>query len=297
MFRFVCDQCKLSVDLTRFEHKQAKSDTHLVEMILAVVLEHTVPHTDSLVSVITTAANNEMFDLKFEFNAVVEGEGDNRRISVSLDRKIIPTRGTAEISIQKDVYKTIESIKSKLTPDKRGNIKLMNRYVYLDHVQPEILPGQPTTVGTTINMNRFLERAKTTLSIYGSTGCNTNLLEYYSNCKLCEKFSYPDFRLMAGMQPRTADASTTTENVFKTNVRSISTAVTGSATNFLCENCFETVLSLCDSSEPERLMGRGEHCFLLGVDRNTGYRLVLSNQVSIFFPLYILFTCIPVKRT
>ena len=267
-------------------------------MALGVVLEHIVPHTDSLLSVITTAAKNEMLDLKFEFNAAVEGEGANRKITVSLDRKILPTGVTAEVSIQKDICKTIEIIKAKLTPDKRGNIKLLNRYVYLDQPQPETLPDQQAQVETSIDMNRFLDKAKSTLSLYGSAGCNTRLLDYYSECKLCSKFSFPDFRLTAGMQPR-ADAAASALTTTTLNSSGVaannsggganSTAAAGSATNAssspttsgiaLCENCCETILSLCVPSEPERLMGRGDSCLLLGVDKNSGHRLVLSNQV------------------
>ena len=46
---------------------------------LRVVLEHVVPHTESLMSVIMTAATNEIFKLKFEFTASVEGEGINKK--------------------------------------------------------------------------------------------------------------------------------------------------------------------------------------------------------------------------
>ena len=32
--RFVCDQCKFAIDLTRLEHGVAKADTHLVDMAI-----------------------------------------------------------------------------------------------------------------------------------------------------------------------------------------------------------------------------------------------------------------------
>ncbi len=47
-----------------------------------------MPHTDSLLAVIMTSATNELFQLKFEFCAQVEGEATNRRINVMLDRKV-----------------------------------------------------------------------------------------------------------------------------------------------------------------------------------------------------------------
>ena len=63
---------------------------------LGIVLEHIVPHTDSLLAVIMTSATNEIFQLKFEFCAQVEGEGSNRRINIMLDRKVnlSPTQDT-----------------------------------------------------------------------------------------------------------------------------------------------------------------------------------------------------------
>ena len=67
-------------------------------MCSGVVLEHIVPHTDSLLAVIMTSANNEVFRLKYEFSAHVEGEGPNRRINISLDRKIV-AGGVSEVSL------------------------------------------------------------------------------------------------------------------------------------------------------------------------------------------------------
>ena len=53
--------------------------------------------------------------------ANVEGEGSIRRINVSLDRKLVPLGSGQEVSIQKELYKTIENVKSRIKPDKKGN--------------------------------------------------------------------------------------------------------------------------------------------------------------------------------
>jgi len=250
--RFVCDQCKFSIDLTRLEHSQGKAQVHLVEMAIGVVLEHIVPHTDSLLAVIMTSAGNEVFSLKYEFVAHVEGEGSNRRINISLDRKIIPGAGVHEVSIQKELYKTIEAIKSRIKPDKKGHITVRNRYMFLDVQGNNRDPVSGEMPSLSIDINRYLESANSVITLYGASGCNTRLLEYYSECRLCSKFSFPDFRLTAAIRSK--------EGVS------------------LCENCCETILSLCMPSEPERIPGRGEQCLLLGVEKNTGHRLVLSNQ-------------------
>lgn len=53
--------------------------------------------------------------------AQVEGEGANRRINVSLDRKLVPLgAANLEVSIQKENYKTVEAIKTRIKPDKKG---------------------------------------------------------------------------------------------------------------------------------------------------------------------------------
>lgn len=125
IFRYVCEQCKFGIDLTRLQHGSGKSLSHLVDMAIGVVLEHIVPHTESLLSVIMTSAFNEIFSLKFEFAAHVEGEGPNKKINIGLDRKIVASESAGEVVIQKDIYKTIEVLKSKIKQDKKGEIIML----------------------------------------------------------------------------------------------------------------------------------------------------------------------------
>merc|ERR1719186_803999 len=246
--RYVCDQCKFSIDLTRLQHASGKNLSHLVDMAIGVVLEHIVPHTESLLSVIMTSAFNEIFNLKFEFSAHVEGEGPNKKINISLDRKIVASESVGEVVIQKDIYKTIEVLKAKIKQDKKGNVNVKRKHIFMDSFTP--LDHQD--MGQLVEVGRFLDQASPVLQLYGSSGCNTKLLDYYAECRLCSKFSFPDFRLTAAIRNRDGVA--------------------------LCENCCETILSLCVPSEPERIPGRGEVCLLLGVEKNTGHRLVLSNN-------------------
>ena len=243
--KYCCEQCKFSIDLTRLQHSSDKSG-HLVDMAVGVVLEHVVPHTESLMAVIMTAATNEVFKLKFEFTASVEGEGINKKIAIGLDRKIVAGDGM-EVTLQKDVNKTIELLRTKLKQDKKGNVTVRRRHLFLDKL-PDSEAGQLVEAG------KFLEAASNILQLYGSCGCNTKLLDYYAECRLCSKFSFPDFRLTAAIKTKAGVA--------------------------LCENCCETILSLCVPSEPERLTGKGDVCLLLGVERTTGHRLVLSNNTK-----------------
>ena len=229
--KYCCEQCKFSIDLTRLQQSSDKSG-HLVDMAVGVVLEHVVPHTESLMAVIMTAATNEIFKLKFEFTASVEGEGINKKIAIGLDRKIVAGEGV-EVTLQKDVHKTIEMLRTKLKQDKKGNVTVRRRHLFLDKL-PDNESGQLVEAG------KFLEAASNILQLYGSCGCNTKLLDYYAECRLCSKFSFPDFRLTAAIKTKAGVA--------------------------LCENCCETILSLCVPSEPERLSGKGDVCLLLGVE-------------------------------
>merc|ERR1719510_159502 len=243
--KYCCEQCKFSIDLTRLQQSSDKTG-HLIDMAVGVVLEHVVPHTESLMAVIMTAATNEVFKLKFEFTASVEGEGINKKIAIGLDRKIVAGEGM-EVILQKDVHKTIELLRTKLKQDKKGNVTVRRRHLFLDK-----LPDSET--GQLVEAGKFLEAASNLLQLYGSCGCNTKLLDYYAECRLCSKFSFPDFRLTAAIKTKAGVA--------------------------LCENCCETILSLCVPSEPERLSGKGDVCLLLGVERTTGHRLVLSNNTK-----------------
>ena len=248
--RYCCDQCKFSIDLTRLQHGGDKN-SHLVDMAVGVVLEHIVPHTESLMAVIMTAAFNEVFNLKFEFTATVEGEGLNKKIIIGLDRKIVGVgESQFEVLLQKDVQKSIEMLKTKLKQDKKGNVSLKKRHIFMD----TRINDTNQDSGQLVEAGRFLEAAANVLKLYGSCGCNTKLLDFYAECRLCGKFSFPDFRLTAAIKSKEGVA--------------------------LCENCCETILSLCVPSEPEKVAGRGDVCLLLGQERNVGHRLVLSNNTK-----------------
>merc|ERR1719447_2301255 len=132
--RYVCDQCKFSIDLTRLQHALGRGQSHLVDMSIGVVLEHIVPHTESLLSVIMASAFNDVFKVKFEFVAQVEGEGQNRRIVVNLERKIVCGEAGGEVTIQRDINKTLEVLKTKLKQDKKGNVSVKRKQIFMDSV-------------------------------------------------------------------------------------------------------------------------------------------------------------------
>ena len=66
--------------------------------------------------------------------------------------------------------------------------------------------------------------------------------------------SFPDFRLVAAVKNKDGVA--------------------------LCENCCETITSLCVPSEPERVPGKGDTCLLLGVEKHTGISFLVAKKLN-----------------
>jgi len=101
-----------------------------------------------------------------------------------------------------------------------------------------------------VDVNKFIDKQKGKMSTLAQCGCNTHLLSAYTECRLCSKFCFPDFRLSGASQKID-----------------------------LCENCVETVLTLCLPSDPE-VLEVGEDCLALQQEKVVGHRLVLANNVK-----------------
>ena len=113
------------------------------------------------------------------------------------------------------------------------------------------MTAQPSTQSSQlVDVNKFIDKQKGKLSTLAQCGCNTHLLSAYTECRLCSKFCFPDFRL--------SGASKKID---------------------LCENCVETVLTLCLPSDPE-VLEVGEECLALKEEKVVGHRLVLANNVK-----------------
>ena len=113
------------------------------------------------------------------------------------------------------------------------------------------MTAQPSTQSSQlVDVNKFIDKQKGKLSTLAQCGCNTHLLSAYTECRLCSKFCFPDFRL-----------SGATKKID------------------LCENCVETVLTLCLPSDPE-VLEVGEECLALQEEKVVGHRLVLANNVK-----------------
>ena len=73
--------------------------------------------------------------------------------------QIVPKGSSAEVSIQKDILKTIETIKTKLSADKRGNCQLKNNYIFLEQ------QSEPDG-SISMDVNQFLDKAGLQIRIY-----------------------------------------------------------------------------------------------------------------------------------
>ena len=112
------------------------------------------------------------------------------------------------------------------------------------------MQASPNNSSQLVDVNKFIDKQKGKLSTLAQCGCNTQLLSAYTECRLCGKFCFPDFRLSGA--PQKID---------------------------LCENCVETVLTLCLPSDPE-VLEVGEECLALQTEKVVGHRLVLANNVK-----------------
>ena len=111
-------------------------------------------------------------------------------------------------------------------------------------------PASGSNASQLVDVNKFIDKQKGKLSILAQCGCNTHLLNSYTECRLCSKFCFPDFRLSGASQQID-----------------------------LCENCVETVLTLCLPTDPE-VLENGEECLALNSSKVVGHRLVLANNVK-----------------
>ena len=257
---FICDLCLFTTDLTSLV--VAESDKQKNDMLLSIVLEHLVPHTESLMNVITSTAAYQTFHLKYEVTARVQEFKDFRKIIISLQKKFKAQSSSLEVVIDREEDKTISQLRAGVKAERKTFVALKSTKA--GSVPGSTIVGDSSTASQLIEVNKFIERQRGKLGILAKSGCNTTLLSSYAECKLCSKFSFPDFRLSAMNLAQAAKDRDQEEKPQPIQ---------------LCENCVETVLTLCLPTEPECLQ-EPEECLALGEPKNMGHRLVLSNNMK-----------------
>jgi len=242
----MCDLCMFTIDLTSILVTPGAAQKN--EMLLSIVLEHLVPRTESLLSVIANTAGSKTFNFKMEIKAKVTITGNQRKIVLSLQKKFVSSSSGLEIALEKDEERTLNQLRASVRADRQRSF--VNIRTKSDG-GATILTAQPSSQSSQlVDVNKFIDKQKGKLSTLAQCGCNTHLLSAYTECRLCSKFCFPDFRL------------------------------SGAAKKIdLCENCVEAVLTLCLPSDPE-VLEVGEECLALKEERVVGHRLVLANNVK-----------------
>jgi len=245
---YICDLCMFSVDLTSLIASPTASQKN--DMLLSIVLEHLIPHTESLMTVVASSAANKTINIKFEIMArVSDVQGstvpNQRKIVLSLQKKFKSQTSAMEVLIDKDEDKTISQIRAGIKAERKQYISVRPSTTAVQN-NPTTVPANATQL---IDVNKFIDQQRGKLGILAQCGCNTSLLNAYNECRLCSKFCFPDFRLA------------------------------GNPGIELCENCVETVLTLCLPSEPEALEV-AEECLALKQEKSLGHRLVLASNIK-----------------
>jgi hypothetical protein len=160
---------------------------------------------------------------------------------MSLQRKFKSQTSLMEIPLDKNEEKTLAQIRSGVKAERKTHVTMRGT--------KGSAGGEATN--TVMEVNKFIEKIRGKFGILSRCGCNSSLLDLYTDCRLCSKFSFPDFRLAGSLA----------------NGQSVD----------LCENCVDTVLTLCLPVDPEQIEP-AETCLVLGEERNIGHRLVLANN-------------------
>ena len=113
---YMCDLCMFTIDLTSILATPSASQKN--EMLLAIVLEHLVPHTESLLSVIANTAGSRTFHFKMEIKAKVTEQHGQRKIILSLQKKFVSSSSGLEIVLEKDEERTLSQLRASVRAER-----------------------------------------------------------------------------------------------------------------------------------------------------------------------------------
>lgn len=114
---FMCDLCMFTIDLTSILVTPGAAQKN--EMLLSIVLEHLIPHTESLLSVIANTAGSKTFHFKLEIKARVTWQGHQRKIVLSLQKKFVSASSGAEINLEKDEERTLNQLRASVRAERQ----------------------------------------------------------------------------------------------------------------------------------------------------------------------------------
>ena len=208
---YICDLCMFSVDLTSLIGKykiihlwytEANSTQFFTfthpwfslynlqffaasptasqknDMLLSIVLEHLIPHTESLMTVVASSAANKTINIKFEIMARVSDVPgstvpNQRKIVLSLQKKFKSQTSAMEVLIDKDEDKTIAQIRAGIKAERKQYISVRPSTTAVQN-NPTTVPANATQL---IDVNKFIDQQ------VGEINCN---MVSYLNEKLSE---------------------------------------------------------------------------------------------------------------
>ena len=128
-------------------------------MLLSIVLEHLIPHTESLMTVVASSAANKTINLKFEIMArVSDVQGstvpNQRKIVLSLQKKFKSQTSAMEVLIDKDEDKTIAQIRAGIKAERKQYISVRPSTTAVQN-NPSAVPANATQL---IDVNKFIDQ-------------------------------------------------------------------------------------------------------------------------------------------
>ena len=129
------------------------------DMLLSIVLEHLIPHTESLMTVVASSAANKTINIKFEIMARVSDiQGstvpNQRKIVLSLQKKFKSLTSAMEVLIDKDEDKTIAQIRAGIKAERKQYISVRPSTTAVQN-NPTTVPANATQL---IDVNKFIDQ-------------------------------------------------------------------------------------------------------------------------------------------
>ena len=113
-----------------------------------------------------------------------------RKIVLSLQKKFKSQTSAMEVLIEKDEERTMTQVRAGIKAERKQYVSVRPSTTSVQN-NPATVPANATQL---IDVNKFVEQQRGKLGVLSQCGCNTSLLNAYTECRLCSKFCFPDFR-------------------------------------------------------------------------------------------------------
>ena len=108
---------------------------------------------------------------------------------LSLQKKFKSQTSAMEVLIEKDEERTMAQVRAGIKAERKQYVSVRPSTTTVQNH-----PATPANATQLIDVNKFVEQQRGKLGVLSQCGCNTSLLNAYTECRLCGKFCFPDFR-------------------------------------------------------------------------------------------------------